>query len=263
MNLNTRTCIPSVMPIVVNQDNIYHTQIAAYDDFIYQHSVLAHRMWEEEVVETVLNHIVPGTDVVDVGANIGLIALGVLQRAKQRGATVSRIHCFECDTNTFQLLRTNVAPFSDSVAIYPFALGETFQLCNTQMLEKNQGCNHIYRTVGQEGVTPHDHSDLIAIQPYRKLEHCFVPCIPLDSVLYQFQERRVSVLKIDVEGFEREVLRGAKAFLAQHRPVIIVEVWSVYVEEVIAIMKEMGYLSYSKLVGTHHVMHDYVFYPDV
>jgi FkbM family methyltransferase len=253
----------SAMTIVVNRDNVYQTPISAYDDYIYQHSILANRMWEEEVVETVLNHLEPGTDVVDIGANIGLITLGVLQRAKERGVTAPRIHCFECDINTFQLLRMNVAPFSASVALYPFAVGDTFQLCNIQMLEKNEGCNHIYRTVDGEGETAHDYFNLIFTDAFRRLGHCFIPCVPLDSVLYQFQERRVSVLKIDVEGFERKVLRGAKAFLALHRPVVVVEAWSVNVEEVIAIMKEMGYLSYSRLIGSHHNMNDYVFYPDV
>lgn len=149
--LNTIECILTAMSIVVNRDNIYQTQITAYDDFMYQRSVLANRIWEEEVVEAVLTNYEPGTDVVDVGANIGLIALGVLQRAKERGVEVSRIHCFECDTNTFQLLRLNVAPFSKSVSLYPFALGERFQLCNIQMLENNEGCNHIYRTIDEEG----------------------------------------------------------------------------------------------------------------
>lgn len=252
------------MSIVVNRDNIYQTQITAYDDYMYKHSVLANRIWEEEVVDAVLANYEPGTDVVDVGANIGLIALGVLQRAKERGVEVSRIHCFECDTNTFQLLRLNVAPFSKSVSIYPFALGERFQLCNIQMLENNEGCNHIYRTLDEAGVEAHDHSSYISVAPYRKLGHCFLPCIPLDSVLYQFQDRRVSVVKIDVEGFECEVLRGAKAFLERHRPVVIVEVWPVYQEKVFHLMKEMGYGSPSSKLGDRdHFMDDYVFYPDV
>lgn len=249
------------MSIVINRDNIYHTSITAYDDFIYQHSVLANRMWEEEVVNTVLKHLAPGTDMVDVGANIGLITLGVLQRAKERGVEVSRIHCFECDINTFQLLRLNVAPFTKTVSLYPFALGDKLQLCNIRMLESNEGCNHIYRTVDKEGVEAYDYSNLIAIEPYQNLGHCFLPCISLDTVLYQFQERRVSVLKIDVEGFESNVLRGAKAFLEQHRPVVIVEVWPVFKEKVLDIMKEMGYTSYSNLADTEHTMHDYVFYP--
>ena len=250
------------MAIVVNRDNVYKTQISAYNDYMYKHSVLVHRMWEEEVVEAVLAHYVPGTDVVDVGANIGLITLGVLQRARSQGVEVSRIHCFECDVNTFQLLRLNVAPFSESVSLYPFALGERFQLCNIQMLESNEGCNHIYRTVDEEGAEAHDYSHSITIKPYRKLGHCFLPCVPLDSVLYQFQERRVSVLKIDVEGFESEVLRGAKAFVAQHRPVVIIEVWPVFLEMVMGIMREMGYETHSKLVGSgDHILQDYVFYP--
>jgi hypothetical protein len=115
----------------------------------------------------------------------------------------------------------------------------------------------------KRGAEAHDHSSFISVAPYRKLGHCFIPCIPLDSVLYQFQSRRVSVVKIDVEGFECEVLLGAKAFLARHRPVVIVEAWRVYQEKVFHLMKDMGYGSPSKLADADHFMDDYVFYPDV
>ena len=34
------------------------------------------------------------------------------------------------------------------------------------------------------------------------------------------------LLKVDVEGFEFEVLKGAKNFIKKYRPIILIEVWN-------------------------------------
>lgn len=47
--------------------------------------------------------------------------------------------------------------------------------------------------------------------------------VPLDSILSG--QLPIAVLKIDVEGMEREVLNGAERIIAEHRPEIFVEVW--------------------------------------
>jgi FkbM family methyltransferase len=49
-----------------------------------------------------------------------------------------------------------------------------------------------------------------------------VRCVRLDDLVHG--ERPVSVLKIDVEGHEFEVLRGATGLLARHRPALVVEI---------------------------------------
>ena len=50
-----------------------------------------------------------------------------------------------------------------------------------------------------------------------------VPCRTLDSVIQTLGITHISLLKIDVEGFEPHVLRGARQLLAEHRPVVIYE----------------------------------------
>lgn len=47
-----------------------------------------------------------------------------------------------------------------------------------------------------------------------------VPCVALDDVL---AGKPVGLLKIDVEGFEEDVLRGATRLIAESRPLIYVE----------------------------------------
>lgn len=52
-----------------------------------------------------------------------------------------------------------------------------------------------------------------------------VPCVtrPLDEVATQYAEPGLDLIKIDVEGTEREVLLGARHLVQQHRPVILAE----------------------------------------
>src|SRR5262249_25124806 len=53
-----------------------------------------------------------------------------------------------------------------------------------------------------------------------------IPVIRLDDELEAQGEKRVRLLKIDVEGFELEVVRGARQIIDRHRPFLSVEIHS-------------------------------------
>jgi FkbM family methyltransferase len=59
--------------------------------------------------------------------------------------------------------------------------------------------------------------------PVQGVDEVEVEVAPLDDLL-RLSERRVGVVKIDTEGFELPVLAGARALVARHRPVLIVEI---------------------------------------
>ena len=56
-----------------------------------------------------------------------------------------------------------------------------------------------------------------------------VPLDTLDNALKA--EKRIDVIKIDVEGYELEVLRGAAAILEQHKPLLYFEMIPDYTKE--------------------------------
>jgi FkbM family methyltransferase len=81
------------------------------------------------------------------------------------------------------------------------------------------------------------------------LEHLTVPVRTLDSFGFErFGDRRVGLLKIDVEGAESLVLAGAQGLLRQHQPILLFEVWDDWRgsgespnEKLFALLKELHY----------------------
>jgi hypothetical protein len=70
-------------------------------------------MWDEDIVNFIANNLQSGTDFLDIGANIGLITLGVIKKANLKNKQINKIHCFECDTQTFNILLKNTINFNN------------------------------------------------------------------------------------------------------------------------------------------------------
>ena len=59
--------------------------------------------------------------------------------------------------------------------------------------------------------------------------------------LDSFDLPKVDFIKIDVEGYEAQVLSGAKKTILKWKPKIYIEIWPKYVDTVSKILGEMGY----------------------
>jgi FkbM family methyltransferase len=143
--------------------------------------------------------------VLDAGANIGLAALA-LAPLVPRG----RIHSFEPVPEPLAYLRANAAaePLGN-IEVVPLALGAA-----PGRLAIHQGVNF---TAGSHVVDA-------AHAMHGALPALSVEVTTLDAwAAARGGLPRLDLLKLDVEGFEPEVLEGTAGLLAAHRPVVVLE----------------------------------------
>jgi len=136
-------------------------------------------------------HLKPGDIVFDVGSHIGIFTLKASKLVGTDGIALA----FEPEPQNFIFLQRNVALNNATNA----------QIFNTAVSSGNgilQLCIHPTNTGG--------HSTQYATGGHAQIP---VPSVTLDYLIQEFSIKNVDLLKLDVEGHELEVLRGAGRFL--------------------------------------------------
>ena len=183
-----------------------------------------YRTYEPEVWSRFLDEVREGDVVIDVGANVGFYAVAAAQRG-------GRVVAFEPDPTAVRALRRHIRlnRVRAHIDVVPALVGADD---GAGVLAQRE------RSFVSSAATLY----LSAETSYR-----VVPRVSLDSALAE--HAAVAVLKIDVEGYELAVLRGARKLLAEKRPrLIMVEVhpWELStvgasLEEVAHELAEAGY----------------------
>jgi FkbM family methyltransferase len=158
--------------------------------------------YEPQVWLRMMRQVREGDTVAEVGASIGIYTLALARRVGEHG----RVFAFEPDPDSAAELEANVAinGWQGRISVMRAVAGDISG-------EVSFAC--------ARGVESHVAS--LADSPAAAVR---LPMVTLDSV---FPDSRVDLLKIDTEGYEEPVLRGAQALLADpaRRPrAIIVEV---------------------------------------
>ncbi len=139
---------------------------------------------------------------IDIGSHIGI---SVAHWAKE----FDKVYAFEPVQQHFTCLIENLKKFNN-VETFNYAVGNfTGNSKGSYRTKKNSGSFQLI----DEGYVQPKHKDKI-----RNLENINV--IKLDS----FNFSKVDLIKIDVEGWEAEVLEGAVNTIKTHKPVLMIEV---------------------------------------
>lgn len=154
---------------------------------------------------------------IDVGAYIG----GYSVRACNIGAKVVAI---EPDLENFSLLQENLELNSCRQA---FAINVA--------AGSEEALLPLYAPGGEPA------TDAISLTRYGALKG-YVRVLPLDSIVASIlnSDEEIDLLKIDVEGFEDRVLKGARETLGKTR-YIMIEVWPMNKDSVLRILSEQGF----------------------
>lgn len=159
---------------------------------------------------------------IDVGANIGIFSYYL--------SFFKRIHSIEPNKKVFRILELNVLKFKN-INIHNIALGE-----------KN---SHVYLRNSVNNIS----SNKVYLK--KKFNDEKVKSSRLDTFLkrQKINNSKVKIIKVDVEGNELMVFKGAKNFLKKHSPYLFFELECInninfYSHKVIKFLKKFGYVNF-------------------
>jgi FkbM family methyltransferase len=175
---------------LVNCNDIYiGRSIAIYGE---------HGALESEFLKSLLK---PGDHIVEVGANIGAHTVGLAKAVGPQG----RVDAFEAQRICFAFLQAQIA------------LNQLYNIHARQLA--------VGRSSGKLWVPSVNYAEYgnfggiaLSSKPEEKSES--VEVVTLDS---QIGDRRCDLVKVDVEGMEEDVIRGAKNLINKRRPILYVE----------------------------------------
>jgi FkbM family methyltransferase len=156
---------------------------------------------EYPVPASIHRYVKPGDIVFDIGSNIGLWSLLLAEVVGPHG----RVESFEPIPNTIKSLKTNIELSGhQNIHVNMIALGS------------NPGDTTMFlpRDPGRSALAPESEQDTkVTVKLSR-----------LDDFWNETGCPRVKFVKMDVEGAEPQVLRGAHQFITTCRPIFITEV---------------------------------------
>ncbi len=204
----------------------------------HERGVLCFGRYEIGTQRFIAQHISNTTNglVIDVGANIGLHTLVM---AASRTSREVDVLAFEANPDMVNKLRRNLAlnNYAD-VHVYPIGLSD--RECILELGLPYAAEPRGYHNPGTASMSSWE----------RAIRRIQVKCKSLDQVLAEdgFGWDRVKLMKLDVEGMEFDVLKGADKILRQSGPAVIVEYNKSIYEQTRELLGSYGYVQIGSLV---------------
>lgn len=189
--------------------------------------------YEKGTIQLLGDFLKKGSIFMDIGANIGLMSTIASKIVGEKG----RVYAVEANPKTIEVLRHNCAINQcENIEILPIALASEK---GSAILYENWNVNRGGASLISQG---DEHGITVSKE---RLDDLFSPDSP------------VHLVKIDVEGFELEVLKGGVAWFKTQQPVFIIEVSTqrsnqegATPESIMSFVADLGNYSFYKQKGT-------------
>lgn len=191
-------CMNPFSRFLVASPRSFKAKFHAYKRDVVGRYIFKHGEHGPEISRLLLGGSIPsGGAYIDVGANIGYFSV-LLSRLAGNGGIV---HSFEPEPGNFALLKRNIdGNGCSNVKLYDCALGETEDVLSLGLYKaSNRGRHSLLKNFGHGTVS--------------------VPVKRLDALVEG--DAPIAFMKVDVEGFELPVLRGAERLLPQVQNLVI------------------------------------------
>jgi FkbM family methyltransferase len=157
--------------------------------------------WFEPEMGFWRSYLKPGMVVIDVGANVGVYTFSAAARVGSTGKVIAvepTALCVKCLHETIQINNLQ------QVSVYAVAASDTEGSLAFRVSASSEMNEVVATSVEEEGLIT-------------------IPCLPLDTICEKENIQQVDIVKIDAEGHELSVLKGALHMLAACQPVILYE----------------------------------------
>lgn len=182
---------------------VFRLSGAAKDESIPAMIRAAGGLYEPEVMRALRPHVPVDAVAIDVGANLGAIALALAWMAPR-----GRVYAFEPAPANFAYLERNLAD-NNARGVVSIPMGCSSRAGSLEL-------HYIEQFAGGAFAATSGFVD-------GREERLQVPCTTLDAFAVHRRLVRVDVVKIDVEGAEDEVIAGGEKALRALRPRLVVE----------------------------------------
>ncbi|MBS1634829.1 MAG: FkbM family methyltransferase [Bacteroidetes bacterium] len=178
--------------------------------------------------------IKPHYNILDIGANIGQTSIAFAKHINSS----SKIWAFEPEPLNYKKCLTNINLNTiQNIELIQAGLGSyEHEAYMDPQMSRNRGGSHVQETKGN------GHS---------------IRIITLDTFVRE-RKIKVDLVKMDVEGYEYEVLKGAREFLSDQHPILFIEVDEQHLKKQNStpamIMDYLNELHYTVYHATNHVV---------
>jgi FkbM family methyltransferase len=186
--------------------------------------------WEPAETNFILSILKKGGCFLDIGAHLGWFTVLAAHRVGPEG----RVYAFEPRQKIFNYMRASVEAngFQERCVLRCAALSDKIGTTSMAAFSAEFNSGHAFMVMGErpEGASMVED----------------IPTLTLDGLEW---DRKIDLLKIDVEGAEAIVLKGGRTLLQRDRPVIVSELFprwlrnvsGVTADEFLKLLKESGY----------------------
>ncbi len=174
---------------------------------IYVSAMLSGGLWERHVHDACAAIVRPGDVVFDIGANAGIISIDLAAHLNGN----LRLIAFEPIPSLARAVALSAAlnGLSDRVTVYEAMLGS----------KEGEASLYIPRHAVHASARPRERG-VLELRPPRELKR---PVYTLDALVGAGTIPAPDFIKVDVEGFELEVFRGAGEVLRSRMPPVVFE----------------------------------------
>ena len=161
--------------------------------------------WSGRGEAWLIEKVLPSLDihvVIDVGANVGDYAHGVLEH------TDAQVYCFEPQPHVVTMLHSRLQPFGSRAVVIPLGVGA------------QSGSLDLFYNPDSPELASFS-KEVNAISYVDNQASIKVQVVSLDEFAAQSRLTRVDFIKIDTEGYELEVLKGAERVLRELKPALV------------------------------------------